>query len=166
MKRLVIPLAALAASTTPAAAIPPPPEVAIVLLTPGGAFREESTTLLDALVQTSSNAGWFVAAEPPAELGALAACATTDVDLESCVRAAVTQLDLEGPPLVVVATRPGPGFHFGWLCIGQGSAPTDVARQSVGLSPERWDDASARPWEEDRAAAAGCILGAAAESGW
>ena len=67
---------------------------------------------------------------------------------------------MEGPPTVVVLLRPGPGFLIGWTCVGVGEAPTVAARQNVSLD---WQPAQI---EASANAAAGCILAAAAESGW
>ncbi len=69
-----------------------------------------------------------------------------------------------GATVVILVAPREPGVH--WLCVGTGARPTNAGRQAVVLTPSRWDDAGVTGWQEDRAAAAGCIAAAGAESNW
>lgn len=160
MSRSLI-LAALAlAAPTAAVALPPPPPVAVVLVHAGGPPGDS-----EQLLASVGGGVWFADAEAPVTAEALQPCGE-ERDREACVRGVLAEVDRSGPPIVVVMTQPSPGFHGGWQCIGEGSGPTSAERQRIGFDPSRWDNATARYWEDDRQAAAGCVLAAASESGW
>lgn len=143
-----------------AMALPPPPPVAVVLVHAGGP-PEDSEQLLEAI----SDGSLFEAVAAPVGAEAFEACGA-EPDREACVRGVLAGVDRSGAPIVVVMTLPSPGFYGGWQCIGEGSGPTRAERQRIGFDPSRWDNATARYWEDDRQAAASCILAAASESGW
>lgn len=166
MNRLAAAALAAALTAGSAAAIPPPPEVAVVILAPGGGTDEDSQRLL-AQVAPEHGGGWLRLAEPAFTAADFAACETAGSEQEACIRGVLTErgaAGLEGPPTVIVALSPGPGFHRGWTCVGVGEGPTQPDRQRITI-----DFTTLRASGSDPAAtqvAAGCITAAAAESGW
>jgi hypothetical protein len=162
MTHLALLAAGLVFGLSPAAP-PPAPEVAVLVVDLAGGPAAAGEALLDR-VAPADGSGWLRRAEPVFTQADFAGCAATGVDPEPCVRETLAARDaarLEGPPTVVVLIRPAPGFHVGWTCIGVGGAPTNEARQ-------RSPDIRSSPGVEsaNAQAAAGCILAAAAESGW
>lgn len=160
MLRSLGPMALALAVPGSAMALPPPPPVAVVLVHAGGP-PEDSEQLLEAI----SDGSLFEAVAAPVGAEAFEACGA-EPDREACVRGVLAGVDRSGAPIVVVMTLPSPGFQGGWQCIGEGEAPSRAERQRIGFDPSRWDDATERYWEDDRQAAAGCVLAAASESGW
>lgn len=160
MSRSLILAALVLAAPSAAVAIPPPPPVSVVLVHAGGP-SEASEQLLDSI----GGGAWFETAEAPVTAEAFEHCGA-EPDREACVRGVLAGVDRSGPPLVVILTLPSPGFHGGWQCIGEGEDAADRDRQTMTFDTLVWDDATARYWEEDRQAAAGCVLAAASESGW
>ena len=154
--KLVV-LAVLIAAVQSAGA--PPPEVAVVL---AGAGR---TDLAEQMLARGApeDGGGFRRAPSAFSAADLAACNAPNVRPEPCVReilAARGAAGLAGPPTVVVWLRPGPGFLTGWTCIGVGGAAAAAARQNISLDWSRGPDGV------NAERAAGCVLAAAAESGW
>jgi len=134
---------------------PPPPEVAVLFLPSLGGKSAE----LLGRAAPEGGSGLLRLAEPRFSAADFEGCFYS----ETCVRTRLAEhgaMTLDGPPTVVVLFRPGPGFLIGWTCIGVGEGPTAADRQTVSLDwqPDKID-ASANE-------AAGCILAAAAESGW
>ncbi|MEH6665702.1 MAG: hypothetical protein V7678_12680 [Brevundimonas sp.] len=164
MRSLAFVFAALAlAGGAPAAALPPPPEVAVLIHAPSGGDGDFNEALL-ARIAPDDGGGWFRRAQPAFTGADFEPCDAAGVDPERCVRDVLAgrgAAQMEGPPTVVVLVRPAPGFHVGWTCIGVGDGPGREERQ-------RSPDIQRMPGAEDRnaRAAAGCILAAAAESGW
>lgn len=151
-------LAALAAAVQTAG--PPAPEIGLVV---AGAGRIDFAGETLARVAPEDGGGMFRRTPPAFEAADFEACAGTGVEPEACVReilAARGAASLEGPPTVVLWVGPGPGFLTGWTCIGVGAEPTAPGRQRIGLDWSPGHEAS----NADKAA--GCVLAAAAESGW
>lgn len=164
MHRLAPLLAGLAlAGAAPVAALAPPaPDVAVLVYAPGG--DDVFNDALLARIAPDDGSGWFRRAEPALTSADFDGCGATGVDPEACVRGVLADRGaarMEGPPTVVVLVRPAPGFHVGWTCIGVGDGPSQEDRQ-------RRPGIEQTPGAEDgnAQAAAGCILAAAAESGW
>ena len=164
MHRLSFVLAGLAlVGAAPVAALPPAPEVAVLVYAPWGGNGEFDEALL-ARIAPDDGGGWFRRTQPAFTSADFEPCGSTGIDSEACVRTVLAgrgAARMEGPPTVVVLIRPAPGFHVGWTCIGVGDGPGREERQ-------RSPDIQRVPGAEDRnaQAAASCILGAAAESGW
>ncbi|SFS36389.1 hypothetical protein [Brevundimonas viscosa] len=153
----LLPLVALAAAQS---AGPPPPEIAVVV---AGAGMTDFAGDTLARVAPEDGSGMFRRTPPAFEVADFEACAGTGVEPEACVReilAARGAASLEGPPTVVVWVGPGPGFLTGWTCVGVGAQPTASGRQRTGLDWSPGQEAA----NADKAA--GCVLAAAAESGW
>ena len=154
---------ASAAETAPTGqAGPPAPEVAAVVFNPYDLHEDLVADLL-ARIAPDDGSGHLRLTEPFLTEADFAACSGPGVEPADCVRetlAARGAARAEGPPTVVVVISPAPGFLVGWRCVGVGGGPSDAARQSPGVawSPGA-EDSNAR-------AAAGCLLAAAAESGW
>lgn len=160
MSRLLIAASLALAVPSAAAALPPAPPVAVVLVHSGGP-ADASEQLLESV----GGGAWFADAEAPVTAEAFQDCVVAQ-DREACVRGVLADVDRSGAPIVVIMTQPSPGFHGGWLCVGEGAAPTRAERQSTTFDTSHWDNATNRYWQEDRQAAAGCVLAAASESGW
>lgn len=154
---------ALVAGPAPLAARAPAPEVAVLVYAPWGADEVFDEALL-ARIAPADGSGWLRRTEPAFSHADFEGCGATGIDAEACVRGVLASRGsarLDGPPTVVVLIRPAPGFHVGWACIGVGDVPRQEDRQ-------RHPGIERTPGTEDRnaQAAAGCILSAAAESGW
>jgi hypothetical protein len=162
MHRLAPVFASLAfAGAGPAGAHAPVPEVAVLVYAPWGADGVFNEALL-ARIAPDDGSGWFRRVEPAFTSAGFDGCEAAGVDPESCVRGVLAARQaVDGPPTVVVLIRPAPGFHVGWTCIGVGGGPSREDRQ-------RRPGIERTPGAEDRnaQAAVGCILAAAAESGW
>ena len=138
---------------------PPAPEVTVLILPSGGGKSGE----LLGRAAPGDGSGLLRLAEPRFSAADFEDCLAAGVESEACIRTRLAERDamtVDGPPTVIVLLRPGPGFYIGWTCIGVGEGPTAADRQTVTLD---W-----QPHEIDASAseAAGCILAAAAESGW
>ncbi|MDO1559196.1 hypothetical protein Q0812_07115 [Brevundimonas sp. 2R-24] len=145
--------------------VPPPPPVAVVLVPADAEAAGDSAALLRSVDSaTSERGGWLTLA--PASLSAADFTDCAGASAADCARAVLSaQARQPGPPLVVILAT-SRGYALSWRCVGVDVARERPDRQRIGLEPIRWDDRGIRPWEEDRSAAAGCILSAAAESGW
>ena len=160
MIRLAATLLASLALAAPARAAPPVPEVAVLVLAPWGGPADFAELML-ARVAPTDGSGLLLRTAPAFRAEDFQGCWTGEP--ETCVRGVLTARGaaaLDGPPTVIVLLTPGPGFVTGWTCIGVGEAPTRPERQRVGLDG-RSDQA-----EASARTAAGCLLAAAAESGW
>jgi hypothetical protein len=143
-----------------ASAIPPPPPVAVVLVAPQG-LEEDAGRLLQSI---GTGGAWFEMTTAPIAEEAFADCANGE-EPDVCVRSVLAGVEQERPPVVVVMVSTGPGFHVAWRCIGPGEAPAHLERQVQTFDTLAWRNAATLP-DNDRQAAAGCILAAASESGW
>jgi len=153
-------LFALAAIVAVQTAGPPPPEVAVVV---AGAGMTDFAEQMLARVAPEDGDGWFRRDPSAFSAADFDACSAPGVQPKGCVRqilAARGAADLEGPPTVVVWVGPGPGFYTGWTCIGVGETPTATDGQTISLDWSPGHEAA------NAQKAAGCILAAAAESGW
>ena len=154
---------ASAAETAPTGqAGPPAPEVAAVVFNPYDLHEDLVADLL-ARIAPDDGSGHLRLTEPFLAEADFAGCSGRGVEPTVGVREPRAARDApraEGPPTVVVVISPAPGFLVGWNCVGVGRGPSDAARQGPGVawSPGA-EDSNAR-------AAAGCLLAAAAESGW
>ena len=150
---------ASAAETAPTGqAGPPAPEVAAVVFNPYDLHEDLVADLL-ARIAPDDGSGHLRLTEPFLAEADFAGCSGPGVEPTGCVRETLAARGA-GPPTVVVVISPAPGFLVGWNCVGVGRGPSDEARQGPGVawSPGA-EDSNAR-------AAAGCLLAAAAESGW
>lgn len=121
----------------------------------------------EALLASVEEGGWYQRTTPVVDLGAVMDCATLpEAGREPCVRAALETVHPDYPPTVVVLSRTAADGALTWRCIGLGRHDANRDRQTARFQPDQWDDASERAWEDDRAAAVGCILAAANEVGW
>ncbi len=162
MKHLVAALASLVVSGAhpSAAADLPAPEVAVLVAGSGMTDFAEETL---ARVAPEDGGGLFRRADPAFTAADFEACSATGAQPEACARGILSArgaASLDGPPAVVVLVSPGPGFLTGWTCVGVGAAPTSADRQRVSLDWSPGQEAA------NAARAAGCVLAAAAESGW
>lgn len=164
MRRLAALLAGLAlVGAAPVAAQAPAPDVAVLVYAPWGGNGDFNEALLSRIAPDDGS-GWFSRVEPAFTSADFNGCEAAGVDAEACVRGVLANraaARMEGPPTVILLIRPAPGFHVGWTCIGVGDGPTREDRQRRPAI-ERMPGAE----EPNARAAAGCILAAAAESGW
>lgn len=153
-------LLALAALAAVQSAGPPAPEIAVVV---AGAGMTDFARDTLARVAPEDGGGMFRRTPPAFDAADFEACGEIGVQPEACVRgilAARGVADLAGPPTVVVWVGPGPGFLTGWTCVGVGAEGTRPDRQRISLEWSPGHEAA------NADVAAGCVLAAAAESGW
>lgn len=152
MKKFAYAFAAGLALVAPAAAAPPPLPVAITFL-PGS---RDTETLREVLIEQN----WFGRVASTLDPAAVRACTT-----EACVRALTEPTKGKGPPEVVVLMTAEAG-RTRFVCIGPGAVSRSAERQSVVIDLAAAIDPDPVRGALDRRSAAGCIISAAAESGW
>jgi len=162
MKQLSL-AALLVLVALPAAASPPPLPVAVTPLVMPAA----SDGLLDdghALRTRLIADGWFSDQASTLERASLEACAD-DADPEPCIRALTAPTRGKTAPEVVVVLTPEAG-KVRLRCFGPAETTRNAAKQSVLVSLAAALDATPGQGGDARATAAGCLISAAAESGW
>jgi hypothetical protein len=91
-------------------------------------------------------------------------CTISAQDPRSCASRLLTEKGAAGATIIVLAS--GEGEHASWLCVGTGARPYRPERQIVRFDLHGAVDAVSPLRRDIRAAAAGCITSAGAESGW
>lgn len=152
MKKFACALAAGFALAAPAAAAPPPLPVAITFL-PGS---RQTGTLYEILIEEN----WFGRTASTLDAAAIRACTA-----EACVRALTEPTKGKGPPEVVVLMSAEAG-RTRFVCIGPGATFRNPQRQTALIDLDAAVHPDPARGAADRLTAAGCIVAAAAESGW
>ncbi len=154
MKTFAFALTAAMLLAAPAGAAPPPLPVAITFLP----ASLETEALKEALV----GQGWFGRTVSTLDPAAVLACGGKG---EACIRALTHPTRGKTAPEVVVLVTPEAGKSR-LTCVGPGAEFKSAERQTalVDLALAVGSDPAAG--REDRRLAAGCIVAAAAESGW
>ncbi len=152
-----------AALAAPALASPPPLPVAVTpVVTPDASdgLLDDGFALRTALIGQQ----WF--SDTPSTLSAedLRACGL-ETDPEPCIRALTAPTRGASAPEVVVVLTPEAG-KVRLRCYGPGTDTRSVERQSVLIDLAAALATDPTRSREDRNAAAGCMISAAAESGW
>ena len=113
----------------------------------------------------TASGGWFEYLPSGLDAGRYEHCAISAQDPRSCVSRYLEQDGATGVTVVVLAYG-GRAGEARWLCIGMGKRRPSAERQSVTLDLAAAMDPDSPIRMQQRAAAAGCIASAGAESGW
>ena len=159
---------ALAGGSAALAQVGPPPLRVKVLLASdphlGAAARANHDALLQSLASGGPTGGWFEFLQSGLEAAGFEHCTISAEDPRSCASRLLTEKGATGATIIVLAS--GEGEHASWLCVGTGARPYRPERQIVRFDLNGAVDAVSPLRRDIRAAAAGCITSAGAESGW
>lgn len=171
--RLLILLSALmvCAFAVPGAAMAqagPPPLRVKVLLASSPHLDATARTQHDAMVQSLSaggpSGGWFELLPTGLDLAEFEHCTISAQDTRTCASRQLAEQGATGATVVVLAG--GEGERASWICVGTGARPASPERQAIRFDLNAGLDTASPKRMETRAAAAGCITSAGAESGW
>lgn len=171
--RLLILLSALVACglTAPGPVLAqagPPPLRVKVLLASSPHLDATSRTRHDAMLQSLSaggpSGGWFELLPTGLDLAEFEHCTISAQDTRTCASRQLAEQGATGATVIVLAG--GEGDHASWICVGTGAGPKSPERQFIRFDLNAGLDAASPKRMETRAAAAGCITSAGAESGW
>jgi hypothetical protein len=146
----------------------PPPLRIKVLLASDPHLDAPARARHDALLQSLSAGGpiggWFELLPTGLDVEEFEHCTISAQDTRTCARRQLAEQGATGATVVVLAG--GAGEHASWTCVGTGQRPTNPDRQLIRFDMNAGLDTASSKRMETRAAAAGCITGAGAESGW
>lgn len=157
--------------TGPAAALaqagPPPLRVKVMLASSphlDAAARANHEAMLQSLSAGGPTGGWFELLPTGLDVAEFEHCITSAQDDRTCARRLLREQQVTGATVIVLAS--GAAERASWTCVGTGGQPTSPERQFIRFDLKAGLDAASPQRMETRAAAAGCITGAGAESGW
>jgi hypothetical protein len=171
--RLLIVLSALilCAFTAPGAAMaqagPPPLRVKVLLASSphlDAATRAQHAAMLQSLAAGGPSGGWFELLPTGLDLAGFEHCTLSAQDTRTCASRHLAEQGATGATIVVLAGGEGP--RASWICVGTGPRPTSSERQTIRFDLDAGLDTASPKRMETRAAAAGCITSAGAETGW
>lgn len=171
--RLLILLSALVACglAAPGAAMaqagPPPLRVKVLLASSphlDAAARARHDAMLQSLSAGGPSGGWFEILPTGLDLAEFEHCTISAQDTRTCASRQLAEQGATGATIVVLAG--GEGERASWICVGTGARPTSPERQAIRFDLDAGLDTASPKRMETRAAAAGCITSAGAESGW
>lgn len=171
--RLLILLSALVACgvAAPGPALaqagPPPLRVKVLLASSphlDATARARHEAMLQGLSAGGRSGGWFELLPTGLDLAAFEHCTISAQDSRTCASRQLAEQGATGATVVVLAG--GAGQRASWICVGTGARPTSPERQAIRFDLDAGLDTTSPNRMETRAAAAGCITGAGAESGW
>lgn len=146
----------------------PPPLGVRVLLASSPHLDADARAKHDAMLQSLSaggpTGGWFRLLPTGLDVAEFEHCIISAQDTRTCASRLLTEQGVTGPTIVVLAG--GEADHASWICVGTGARPTSSERQAIRFDLNAGLDMASPKRMETRAAAAGCITGAGAESGW
>lgn len=158
-------LVGAAAVALPAAALPPPPPVAVTPIVGADAndgLLDDGHALRSRLIADN----WFADAPSTLDRATLEACGR-EAAVSACVKPLTIASRGAAPaPEVVLLLRPTVGGLVEMNCMGPGDTVHNAERQQVVLNLKKALAREPAVGMSDRNAAVGCILAAAAESGW
>jgi len=160
-------LALAGGSAALAQAGPPPLGVKVRLAADphlDAAARAGHEALLQSLASGGASGGWFNLQPAGLDGADFEHCTISAQDPRTCASRLLAENGASGATIVVLAY--GKGEHARWLCIGTGERPTNPGRQGIAFDLDAALDTGSPRRMETRAAAAGCVTGAGAESGW
>ena len=128
------------------------------------AARAGHNALLQSLAAGGPTGGWFDLLPAGLDGVDFEHCTISAQDPRTCASRLLAGNGASGATIVVLAY--GIGEQARWQCVGTGERPTNPGRQQVDFDMDDVLDASSPRRMETRAAAAGCITAAGAESGW
>ena len=146
----------------------PPPLPVKVLLASSPHLDAAARTRHDAMLQSLSaggpSGGWFEILPTGLDLAEFEHCTISAQDTRTCASRQLAEQGATGATIVVLAG--GEGDRASWICVGTGARPTSPERQAIRFDLNAGLDPESPKRMETRAAAAGCITSAGAESGW
>lgn len=169
--RLALLAAGLVAALASAAAAQSPPPLGVKVLMAadphmGASQRAANQAVLASLENGATpGGGWFEYRPSGLDATRYEHCTISAQDPRSCVS---RYLEADGATgaTVVVLVHGRQGAEARWLCIGLGKRLFNTERQSITLDLDAALDPDSPTYMQQRAAAAGCITAAGAESGW
>lgn len=164
---LSVALALTGGSAALAQAGPPPLRVKVLLASSphlDAAARARHDAMLQSLSAGGPTGGWFELLPTGLDLAAFEHCTISAQDTRTCASRQLADQGASGATIVVLAG--GEGDHASWICVGTGARPTSPDRQAIRFDLNAGLDTASPKRMETRAAAAGCITSAGAESGW
>ncbi|HEX8661812.1 MAG TPA: hypothetical protein VF686_08085 [Brevundimonas sp.] len=146
---------------------PPPLRVKVLLASDphlDAAARASHDALLQSLSAGGPSGGWFQLLPTELDVAEFEHCTISAQDTRTCASRQLAAQEATGATVVVLAG--GEGGHASWICVGTGARPMSPDRQAIRFDLNAGLDSASPLRMETRAAAAGCITGAGAESGW
>lgn len=146
---------------------PPPLRVKVLLAASphlDAASRARHEAMLQSLSAGGPTGGWFELLPTGLDVAAFEHCAVSAQDTPSCARRLLSEQGVTGATVIVLAG--GDAERASWICVGTGPRPTGPERQFIRFDLNAGLDPASPKRMETRAATAGCITGAGAESGW
>ena len=171
--RLLILLSALIVSgfSVPGGAMaqagPPPLRVKVLLASSphlDATVRAQHDAVLQSLSTGGAAGGWFELLPTGLDLAEFEHCTISAQDTRTCASRQLAEQGATGATIVVLAS--GGGERASWICVGTGPRPSRPDRQFIRFDLNAALDPASPARMETRAAAAGCITSAGAESGW
>ncbi|WP_332657889.1 hypothetical protein [Brevundimonas sp.] len=164
---LSVALSLTGGSAALAQAGPPPLRVKVLLASDphlDAAARASHDALLQSLSTAGPGGGWFEILPTGLDAAEFEHCTISAQDTRTCARRQLAEQGATGATVIVLAG--GEADHASWTCVGTGGRPTNPDRQLIRFDLNAGLDTASPKRMETRAAAAGCITGAGAESGW
>ncbi|RZJ03090.1 MAG: hypothetical protein EON89_12875 [Brevundimonas sp.] len=164
---LSVALALTGGSTALSQAGPPPLRVKVLLASDphlDAGARANHDALLQSLSAGGPTGGWFTLLPTGLDVAEFEHCTISAQDPRTCASRQLAEQGATGATVIVLAG--GEADHASWICVGTGARPTSPERQSIRVDLDAGLDTASPKRMETRAAAAGCITGAGAESGW
>lgn len=172
MNRLLAAASLCLVLTAPQAALaqppgPPPLRVKVLMASSphlDAATRGQHEAFLQTLSTGGPGGGWFELLPTGLDSDPFEHCTISAQDPRTCVSRLLTSNEATGATVVVLAYGKGETAH--WMCVGTGVRATSEDRQLLEFDLGAALDATSPQRMEARAAAAGCVTSAGAESGW
>ncbi|MBI2261558.1 MAG: hypothetical protein HYU62_07810 [Caulobacterales bacterium] len=164
--------AGLVAALGSAAAAQSPPPLGVKVLMAANPHMDPSQRAANEAFLASlesgatASGGWFRFMPSGLDAERYQHCTISAQDSRECVRRYLEQDGATGATVVVLASDRGAGDEMRWLCVGLGKRLFNAERQSITLDLAAAMDPDSPMRMQQRAAAAGCITAAGAESGW
>jgi len=149
----------LVALAVQASAVAPPPRVEVLAYS---ADRHEES-LADAYISFVARSGAFIRAPVSLEDNALRSCVAQQP--EACIRKSLQGRKRTAAMVVVVAESAGRGKQR-WTCVGVGRSPFAAQKQVATFDFREAFFGKPDARFEQSLLATGCVMSAAAESGW
>jgi hypothetical protein len=146
---------------------PPPLGVKVLLASSphlDAAARAQHDAMLQSLSAGGPTGGWFSLLPTGLDVAEFEHCTISAQDTRTCASRLLREQQVTGATVIVLAG--GQGERASWICVGTGPRPSSPERQFIRFDLNAGLDPASPKRMETRAAAAGCITGAGAESGW
>jgi hypothetical protein len=125
----------------------------------------EAVILADAYLDLLNGRGSFLRNAASTTTMSLQACAEAPDTAEQCIRSALDGAEISGAFVAVFVTKKE-GDVQSWKCVGTGDKASSTQRQNIQLSLNAALFGDVATSFEEQKLASGCVIAAAAESGW